>query len=213
LDGSETAQKRFDCTVRYDHALQTVVAHMAAQQCHHKLSLIWQQGIEGDSKQAREFWQLRVALEIETQEVTLRAECQASAALGIVHLWSGAGQILTDNSRSMNSARLAQWLRVRLNLHLISEQAFDDVYDEHGRRGPGQALQVAPELDDGLCTDGVKSGAVSEVVEEEIHWENIRVHRYCVAKQCKHLACCWALLCCHCNFPKNTHARLSSLQF
>jgi hypothetical protein len=60
----------------------------------------------------------------------------------------GRGRILTDNCRSMKSARLVQWLHVRLNLLLISdkqmierlgvklcmsEQVFDSVYDEHGR--------------------------------------------------------------------------------
>jgi hypothetical protein len=36
-----------------------------------------------------------------------------------------------------------------------------------------KALQAAPEDDADRCTDGVKSGAVDEVVEEEIDWDNI----------------------------------------
>jgi hypothetical protein len=57
-------------------------------------------------------WQLRVSLDIEIREVALRIECQTAAALGVERLWLGARQVLTDNRRSMKSARLVQWLRL-----------------------------------------------------------------------------------------------------
>jgi hypothetical protein len=98
-----------------------------------------------DKEHPCEMWQLRVSLDIEIREVALRLEFQTAAALGVERLWSGASQVLTDNRRSMKSARLVQWLRLRLNLHVLSdeemllrpgitlcmsEQAFDDVDNE-----------------------------------------------------------------------------------
>jgi hypothetical protein len=82
--------------------------------------------VVSDSERPCEFWPLRVALEIEIREVALLVACQATATLGIEHLWSGARQTLTDNRRSMRSARL-EMLGVKL---CMSEQEFDTVYDE-----------------------------------------------------------------------------------
>jgi hypothetical protein len=60
-------------------------------------------------------------------------------------LWPGARQILTDNRRSMKSAGLLQWLRVCLNLHLIS--------DEEALQKLGVSLCKSEHAFDGVCDE------------------------------------------------------------
>jgi hypothetical protein len=143
-----------------------------------------------DSEHPCEFWQLRATLEIYIRAVALRVECQEAAAFGVERLWSGALKILTNNRRLMKSAICLQWLRVRLNLHLICdekvlivklctlEKAFDDEHDELMRMEDedlAKASQATPEVDDSMCTDGVNSGPVRELVEAESDWGSICV--------------------------------------
>jgi hypothetical protein len=81
----------------------------------------------------------------------------------------------------------------RLNVHLISDeevleklgvtlcmsdQAFDSVYDELMSMEDEdlvKAMQAAPyiDLNAGLCSDGVDSGGLSEVMEGEIDWDTM----------------------------------------
>jgi hypothetical protein len=67
-------------------------------------------------------------------------------SLGVERLWSGARLVLTDNRRSMGSARLMQLLNAKLNMHLLedsmileqlgvkdffaNEVMFEDVFEE-----------------------------------------------------------------------------------
>jgi hypothetical protein len=102
-----------------------------------------------DSDSPLNFWQVSCPTKSSTgllRLAALRVLSGKPTSLGVERLWSGARLVLTDNRRSMGSARLMQLLNAKLNMHLLedsmileqlgvkdffaNEVMFEDVFEE-----------------------------------------------------------------------------------
>jgi hypothetical protein len=129
------------------------------------------------------FWQIACPRKLLLRIPALRLLCGKAAALGVERLWSAARLTLTDNRRSMLSARLMQLLQVKLNVHLLNDSAlletlgahllqedqlFDSIFDD---------LQQFEEAE--LAEQATKSQLgqpVCELSDEEDSVEDLSVH-------------------------------------
>jgi hypothetical protein len=82
----------------------------------------------GDLKGARMVLPPRFCTDKESlqREPALRILCAKAAALGVERLWSAARITLTDNRRSIKTARLMQLLQLKLNIGLLEDSALLD---------------------------------------------------------------------------------------
>jgi hypothetical protein len=69
------------------------------------------------------FWQITCPRKLLLRIPASRVLSGKAAALGVERLWSAARLTLTDNRRSMLSARLMQLLQVKLNVNLLNDSA------------------------------------------------------------------------------------------